>query len=165
MEEVSSPAEALIPPEAELSEDPPRWEHDKTVIANGWNTPEHCDQCGEINTHYRNLAKAYRGTTRALTAIKEGEPMIPTVGRIVHYFPGKHDTDAKANGLGANDPVTAVIVRAWVDGCPEPEVATLNLRLLLDSTSKDPTPCRTSIVHRSKKYDDDAAFWDWPERV
>ena len=66
----------------------------------------------------------------------------PSVGRIVHYFPGVNDPAACANGLAGSDPVAAVIVRVWSD-------STLNLRLLLDCVSTgDGTPIKTSVQRR-----------------
>lgn len=81
----------------------------------------------------------------------------PTVGRIVHYFPGPHDAPACVNGNGADDPVAAVVVRAWGDDC-------VNLRLLLDFTSNDGCPIRTSVQRRGAA-PEGTFSWDWPERV
>lgn len=84
--------------------------------------------------------------------------MVPSVGRIVHYFPGKHDIAAKVNGNGDNDPVAAVVVRAWVDGHPNPERASINIRLLLDSCDGGGTPVRTSVIHREVAVTSDSSF-------
>lgn len=51
---------------------------------------------------------------------------LPRIGTTVHYFPGEHDTDAHSNGLGADDPIAAVITRAWGDHC-------VNLTILPDN--------------------------------
>jgi hypothetical protein len=91
-------------------------------------------------------------------------PQTPSVGRIVHYFPGEYDKDACANGNGPNDPVAAVVVRVWSD-------TTLNLRLLLDSHGNPDdggTPVRTS-VQRDNAIEGatvgPGSRWAWPERV
>ena len=79
----------------------------------------------------------------------------PSVGRIVHYFPGPHDPSACVNGN--DDPVAAVVVRAWSDDC-------LNLRLLLDYTANEGCPSRTSVQRRGVA-PSGSFCWDWPERV
>ena len=86
----------------------------------------------------------------------------PSVGRIVHYFPGVNDPAACANGLAGSDPVAAVIVRVWSD-------STLNLRLLLDCVSTgDGTPIKTSVQRRDLLPEASrftGSCWAWPDRV
>lgn len=80
--------------------------------------------------------------------------MTPTVGRIVHYFPGPNDVPAHTNGLGADDPIAAVVVRVWSEH-------TVNLCVLADGPYFH---WRTSVQHADVA-PGDSPQWDWPPRV
>ena len=48
---------------AMLDSDMPRWDADRLVIEQGWNTPDRCGRCGEVNPQverYREVAEAAR---------------------------------------------------------------------------------------------------------
>lgn len=77
--------------------------------------------------------------------------MIPTVGRIVHFFPGDN-ADHQSNGNGPNDPIAAVITRVWNDDM-------VNLMVFVDG----PAPIWVTSVMRSAQAPN--RRWDWPEIV
>jgi hypothetical protein len=78
--------------------------------------------------------------------------MTPTIGRIVHLFPGIHATHLHTNGNGPNDPIAAVIVRVWNDDL-------VNLMALVDG----PAPIWVTSVNRHAP--DNMMRWDWPQIV
>lgn len=85
---------------------------------------------------------------------------IPTVGRIVHYFPNGKDNHCAANGAVK---VPAIVVQSWGDG---------NTRLNLSvfpMNQDSPNVLRYSVNHKSSlslvlNEECTAAYWDWPER-
>lgn len=46
--------------------------------------------------------------------------MVPTVGRIVHLYPGPHRPDLCCNGNGLQDPVAAVMSECGATPTPPP---------------------------------------------
>ncbi len=78
--------------------------------------------------------------------------MTPTVGRIVHLFPGENAPHLESNGNGPNDPIAAVIVRVWSDD-------TVNLMAILDGEA----PIWVCSVQRSATAPN--MRWDWPEII
>lgn len=80
----------------------------------------------------------------------------PTVGRIVHLFPG-NAKNLQSNGLGPDDPVAAVIVRVWGGGL----YPTLNLMALVDGTS----PVWVTSVQHASSAGAGSTRWDWPPLV
>lgn len=83
--------------------------------------------------------------------------MTPTIGRIVHYFPGTNDAEARSNGVKVDEPVAAVIVRVWSD-------ATVNLQVITDCGPG--VLARTSVQHKDVRPESsESPYWDWPERV
>lgn len=83
--------------------------------------------------------------------------MTPTIGRVVHYFPGENDAAGQSNGNKADDPVAAVITRVWSDVC-------VNLTVLLDD---HPPVVRSSVLLAGSGTGSggDNARWNWPPRV
>jgi hypothetical protein len=82
--------------------------------------------------------------------IPEKSNQLPTVGRIVHYFP-------HANEFTGNDssPVPAVIVRVWSDVC-------VNLKVFTDGPLDI---WKTSICKKPDGLlDNVTGFWDWPQK-
>jgi hypothetical protein len=78
--------------------------------------------------------------------------MTPSIGRIVHLFPGTNAKHLWSNGNRADDPIAAVIVRVWDD-------ETVNLMVLLDGES----PIWVTSVRRTAANPD--MHWDWPQII
>ena len=77
--------------------------------------------------------------------------MTPTIGRIVHVFPGEN-TQWHFNGNGANDPIAAIITRVWNND-------SINVIAFPDAS----TPLPLTSVNRKKTHP--SMRWDWPEIV
>lgn len=82
----------------------------------------------------------------------------PTVGRIVHVFPGPR-TDLCRNGLGPQDPIAAIVVRVW--GAGASSVAAINACAIVDGLGVEWV---TSVPHASNTTPD-GFRWEWPARV
>ena len=55
---------------AMLDSDMPRWDADRLVIEQGWNTPDRCGRCGEVNPQverYREVVTFALGVLRSST--------------------------------------------------------------------------------------------------
>jgi len=83
--------------------------------------------------------------------------MVPTVGRIVHYFPSGPDDPAGANG-NALGPVAAIITRVWGP-------AVVNLTCFADYALQPMV--KATVPQRGSPGDHDGGkgTWDWPART
>lgn len=81
---------------------------------------------------------------------------IPTVGRIVHFFPNGNDAHCAANRA---EFVPAMVIQSFAGS------ATLNLGVFA-MNGDGPLVLRYSVVHRSVAESSEGtfAFWDWPEK-
>lgn len=77
--------------------------------------------------------------------------MTPTIGRIVHLYPGENAKHLHFNGNGPNDPIAAVVVRVWSNDC-------VNLMALVDGQA----PVWVTSVQR-RGVAGTNIFWDWPQ--
>lgn len=75
--------------------------------------------------------------------------VVPTVGRIVHYFP--HSREFEGND---SSPLPAVIVRVWSDTC-------VNLKVFTDGLND---VWKTSVTKNPDGVVNVSGFWDWPAK-
>lgn len=81
--------------------------------------------------------------------------MTPTVGRIVHVYPGNR-ADLISNGLGPEDPVAAIVTRVWGPG----DSPSINVVAFVDG----PAPVwSTSIPGGDTR--STGCRWEWPART
>lgn len=83
----------------------------------------------------------------------------PTVGRIVHFFPGTQETNKLPNGMTH---AAAIITQVFGEG----ENASCNMNLFLAETdsNKKSVVQKWSINHKSTIASAEASYWDWPAR-
>ena len=62
---------------AMLDSDMPRWDADRLVIEQGWNTPDRCGRCGEVNPQ----VERYREALERITSTVAHSPRPPIVRR------------------------------------------------------------------------------------
>ena len=87
------------------------------------------------------------------------ELTLPTVGRIVHFFPGTHEANKLPNGMTH---AAAIVLQTFDEGLR----GLVNLQLFLAETdvNKNPQPIKWSVAHKSTVISDEMPYWDWPSR-
>lgn len=82
---------------------------------------------------------------------------LPSVGRIVHFFPSVNDIQARDGDV---EFVAAVVVKSW-------EHHRCDLRIFTATEEGGRWTLRKEIPHKSKAHPliADGAYWEWPPRV
>lgn len=79
----------------------------------------------------------------------------PSVGRIVHYFPGTNEVNKLPNGMTH---APGIITQTFGDN------GMVNMTLFLAETdvNKNATPQKWSVSHKSQVGNDEQPHWEWP---
>lgn len=95
----------------------------------------------------------------AMSETQNAEPelQMPSVGRIIHFFPQQNDWHARSNYANF---IPAIVVQCWGDD-------NVNLRIFPVVEEGDEILIRWSVPHKSKKISEaeDQAYWEWPPRI
>lgn len=79
----------------------------------------------------------------------------PTVGRIVHFFPGTNESNQLPNGMKF---APAIVTQTWESGS-----CNLTLFLAEPDVNKNPMPQKWSVQHKTQISSEEIPHWDWPE--